>query len=63
MIRERQREGIAVAEKAGVYKGRNPSLTFGQVAEIRERVAARKKKSALAIEYGIFRQTLYTALA
>jgi DNA invertase Pin-like site-specific DNA recombinase len=27
MIRERQREGIALAKKAGVYKGRKPSLT------------------------------------
>jgi len=29
MIRERQREGIALAKKAGVYKGRKPSLTAG----------------------------------
>jgi DNA invertase Pin-like site-specific DNA recombinase len=27
LIRERQREGIALAKKAGVYKGRKPSLT------------------------------------
>jgi DNA invertase Pin-like site-specific DNA recombinase len=27
MIRERQREGIALAKKNGVYKGSNPSLT------------------------------------
>jgi DNA invertase Pin-like site-specific DNA recombinase len=38
MIRERQREGIALAKKAGIYKGRKPSLTAGQVAEIRKRV-------------------------
>ena len=37
MIRERQREGIALAKKAGVYKGRKPSLTRIQIAEIRKR--------------------------
>ena len=30
LIRERQREGIALAKKAGVYKGRKPSLTDEQ---------------------------------
>ena len=63
MIRERQREGIALAKKAGVYKGRKPSLTALQVAEIRKRAAAGEKKTGLAAEYGISRQTLYSALA
>jgi DNA invertase Pin-like site-specific DNA recombinase len=62
MIRERQREGIALAKKAGVYKGRKPSLTTVQVAEIRKRVAAGEKKARLAAEYRISRQTLYSAL-
>jgi DNA invertase Pin-like site-specific DNA recombinase len=62
MIRERQREGIALAKKAGVYKGRKPSLTPVQVAQIRKRVAAGEKKAGLAAEYRISRQTLYTAL-
>jgi DNA invertase Pin-like site-specific DNA recombinase len=30
LIRERQREGIALAKKAGVYKGRKPSLTVNR---------------------------------
>jgi len=63
MIRERQREGIALAKKAGVYKGRKPSLTPLQIAEIRKRVAAGEKKTGLATEYRISRQTLYAALA
>ena len=63
MIRERQREGIALAKKAGVYKGRKPSLTRIQIAEIRKRAAAGEKKTGLAAEYGISRQTLYSALA
>ena len=62
MIRERQREGIALAKKAGVYKGRKPSLTPIQVTEIRKRVAAGEKKAGLAAEFRISRQTLYTAL-
>ena len=62
MIRERQQEGIALAKKAGVYKGRNPSLTPAQLAEIRSRAAAGEKKAGLANEYGVSRQTLYTAL-
>ena len=30
LIRERQREGIALAKKKGVYRGRKPSLTAEQ---------------------------------
>ena len=63
MIRERQREGIALAKKAGLYKGRKPSLTTLQIAEIRKRVAAGEKKTGLAAEYCVSRQTLYSALA
>lgn len=62
MIRERQREGIALAKKAGVYKGRKPSLTPIQVAQIRKRVKAGEKKARLATEYRISRQTLYSTL-
>ena len=62
MIRERQREGIELAKKKGVYKGRKPSLASVQVAEIRKRVKAGEKKAALAAEYRISRQTLYAAL-
>src|ERR1035441_8825176 len=51
MIRERQRQGIELAKKRGVYRGRKPSLTAAQVAEIRKRVASGEKKSALATEY------------
>jgi DNA invertase Pin-like site-specific DNA recombinase len=63
MIRERQREGIALAKKAGVYKGRKPSLTAEQVQEIRRRVKAGEQKAGLALEFKISRQTLYSALA
>ena len=63
LIKERQREGIALAKKAGVYKGRKPSLTPTQVTELRKRVKAGEKKTKLAAEFRVSRQTLYSALA
>lgn len=62
LIRERQMEGIALAKKAGVYKGRKRSLTAQQVQDIRKRLGAGERKASLAKEYGISRQTLYTAV-
>lgn len=62
LLRERQKEGIAIARKAGVYKGRKPSLTSERVHLLKERVASGEKKSALAREFGISRETLYTYL-
>ena len=63
MIRERQREGIVIAKRNGIYKSRKPSLSTEQVAELRHRVkAGDMTKAELAKVYGISRQTLYTAL-
>ncbi len=62
LIRERQREGIALARKRGVYRGRKRSLSPGQVAELCRRVAAGEQKAALARELGISRETLYQYL-
>jgi len=62
MIRERQREGIALAKKNGVYKGRKRRLTAEQVKEIRRRAKAGEQKTGLAAEYGVSRQTLYSAI-
>jgi DNA invertase Pin-like site-specific DNA recombinase len=59
LIRERQREGIALAKKAGVYKGRRPSLTSEQADDLRGRAARGETKAALAREFGISRETLY----
>jgi DNA invertase Pin-like site-specific DNA recombinase len=63
MIRERQREGIALAKKKGVYKGRKRSLTAEQVMEIRTRLGVGERKAALAQEFNVSRQTLYTAIS
>ncbi len=62
LLRERQREGIALAKKAGVYKGRKPSLTPEHVIELRKRVKGGEKKAALAREFKISRETLYSYL-
>jgi DNA invertase Pin-like site-specific DNA recombinase len=59
LIKERQREGITLAKKAGVYRGRKPSLTPEQAEQLRSRVAAGEKKAALARQFGISRETLY----
>ena len=62
LIKERQMEGIKNALKKGVRFGAQAKLTDEQVEEIRQRVKAGEQKKALAAEYGISRQTLYTAL-
>ena len=59
LLKERQREGIAIAKKAGAYKGRKPSLTPERVKELRTRIAGGEKKAPLAREFGISRETLY----
>lgn len=59
LILERQREGIALAKKKGVYKGRKPSLTDEQAAELRQRRAAGESVTSLANEFGISRQSVY----
>ena len=59
LLKERQREVIAIAKKAGVYKGRKPSLTPARAMELRARVASGEMKAELAREFGISRETLY----
>jgi transposase-like protein len=59
LIRERQREGIAIAKREGKYTGRKPSLSPTRAAELRRRVADGDSKAALAREFGISRDTLY----
>src|SRR5919206_4732640 len=40
LIKERQREGIALAKRRGAYRGRKKSLSQEAIAQLRERVAA-----------------------
>src|SRR5258708_3719140 len=62
LIRERQREGIALAKQRGAYRGRKRSLTPERIEELRRRVAAGEKKLHLARDFGISRETLYQYL-
>jgi len=63
LILERQREGIALAKKKGVYKGRKNALTPERAAELQKRVTAKSEsKAAIAREFGISRETLYQYL-
>ena len=60
LIRERQREGIALAKAKGtVYKGRKPALNAERIAQLREQAAAGANRTKLAKEFGISRETLY----
>ena len=63
MIRERQREGIAIAKrKVGKYKGRKPSLNSEQVASLRKKEAAGMAVASIAREFDVSRQTVYSYL-
>jgi DNA invertase Pin-like site-specific DNA recombinase len=62
LIRERQREGIAIAKANGVYKGRKPALTPEQVTALRQRAASGETKATIARDLGISRETLYQYL-
>jgi DNA invertase Pin-like site-specific DNA recombinase len=63
MIRERQREGIAIAKKEGVYTGRKAALTPAQAQELRKRVADGEDKAAVAKAFGISRASVYNYMA
>jgi DNA invertase Pin-like site-specific DNA recombinase len=62
LIRERQREGIALAKKKGLYKGRKPSLSEEQINILKQRVENGEKKTIIAKDFGISRETLYQYL-
>lgn len=64
LIRERQREGIALAKaKGNVYRGRVPSLKAEQAKELRKRIAAGEPKAKLAREFKISRASVYNYAA
>ena len=62
LIRERQREGIAIAKMNGKYKGRKPKLNPNQIEEIKKRIQDGESKSSIAKSIGITRTTLYSYL-
>ncbi len=62
LIKERQREGITLAKKRGVYRGRKLSLTAAQAGELLKRIGAGESKTKLAKELGVTRNTIYMYL-
>jgi DNA invertase Pin-like site-specific DNA recombinase len=63
LIRERQREGIALATQRGAYRGRKKSLSPDKIEELRRCVNAGQTKAQVARDFGISRETLYNYLA
>ena len=62
LIKESQREGIALAKQRGAYRGRKKALSPPAVARLRSRIAEGISKAKVAREFGISRQTLYQYL-
>ena len=62
LIKERQKEGVAIAKKAGKYKGRSKCLTKEQTAEIKSMVANRYKKADIAKKFNVSRITIYRCI-
>jgi DNA invertase Pin-like site-specific DNA recombinase len=62
LIKERQKEGIALAKQRGAYKGRKKTLTQERAAELVQRAGAGVPKALLARDYGISRETVYQYL-
>jgi len=59
LIKERQREGIAMAKAKGKHLGRKSRFTQEQVQDIRVQFDNSTNRAALARELGISRETLY----
>ncbi|MGJ7496321.1 recombinase family protein [Variovorax sp. RT4R15] len=62
LIKERQREGIDVAKRMGVYKGRKPSLDAEAAASLRDMAARGVPKTDIAATLGISRASVYEYL-
>lgn len=62
LIREHQREGIALAKQRGAYNGRKKTLTPERAAELVQRAGNGVPKALLARDYGISRETVYQYL-
>ena len=63
IIRERQREGIAIAKRNGKFGGRKYSLTVPEVDELKQMARDRYGKVEIAKKFGICRRTVYKYLA
>ncbi|MCY1207768.1 putative transposon DNA-invertase [compost metagenome] len=62
LIKERQREGIAIAKTKGVYKGRKPSLDPAAIVTLKEMATSGIAKVDIATALGISRASVYEYL-
>jgi DNA invertase Pin-like site-specific DNA recombinase len=62
LIKERQKEGIALAKARGVYTGRKPTLSHEQIAELKELIRRGISKAKVARDFKISRETVYQYL-
>ena len=62
LIRERQREGIALAKKKGVYRGRRATLRPQDIEEVLRLLETGESKTVVAKRFGVSRQTVYRVL-
>lgn len=62
LIKERQLEGVKLAQKKGVYKGRKRSLSSEKIEELKKRIENGESKVHIAKEFKISRETLYQYL-
>lgn len=62
LIKERQREGIALAKVRGVYRGGKPKLNAEQIAGLKDRIKQGVPKTKVARDFGITRETVYQYL-
>ena len=64
LIKSRQREGIEIRKAAGLYRGvgRKREISDDMVAEIKRRVTAGDKKTNIASDLKISRESIYKIL-
>ena len=62
-IRERQKEGIAIAKKAGKFRGGQTKLTSEKMVRIKEMLQNKRRKSDIARELGVSRMSIYNYIA
>jgi DNA invertase Pin-like site-specific DNA recombinase len=62
LIKERQREGIALAKQRGVYRGRKRKLSDDDIVLLQSRAVTGESRAHLARDFGISRETLYQYL-
>lgn len=62
LLRERQMEGIAIARKKGLYKGRKKVLSQEDVTLLQQQINNGQTKASVARDKGISRETLYKYL-